>query len=127
MPRFLDLEGWATARSPGYSVHRVNTENRVPKHRASTGPLGYSVPIGGHKRRQRIPGTARPSQVQSDGRLVMSGGQLYRAGLLGRVVSLRWPREGGPLKCRADNIKRLNVRSPVQEFSENLQHFWITA
>jgi hypothetical protein len=90
-------------------------------------PLGYSVPIGGHKRRQRIHGTARPSQVPSDGRLVMNASQLCRAGLLGQVLSFRWPREGGPLKCRADNIKRLNVRSPVQEFSENLQHFRITA
>ena len=31
------LEGWATARLPGYSVHRVNTEAQCHRHCAPTG------------------------------------------------------------------------------------------
>jgi hypothetical protein len=49
------------------------------------------------------------------------------AGPLGQILCFRWPARAVLVKGRADHIKRLNVRSPVQEFSENLHHFWITA
>src|SRR5208283_1537306 len=39
----------------------------------------------------------------------------------------RRPRPGNSFKCRTDNIKRLDVRRPIQEFFENLHCFWIAA
>jgi hypothetical protein len=58
---------------------------------------------------------------------IWSGSSRATTMLLDQTFCFRWLREGHALKCRADNIKRPHVRSPVQEFCENLQHSGITA
>ena len=50
-----------------------------------------------------------------------------RTSLLYQIFCIRRLLYGDSLKCRADNIKRLNVRSPVEKAFENLQYFGITA
>jgi hypothetical protein len=94
-------------------------------------PLAALFAFRSNRRSRATPAHPRHSQGLAKSRptcrLVMSGASCVKLVCWGLILCFRWPREGGPLKCRADNIKRLNVRSPVQEFSENLQRFWITA